>query len=64
MQTNNKTSLREVKYKMKQGVTYTMFNGVPYELVTETKENKLGVTLTTKFVPAPRVKQTLQAGGE
>lgn len=45
-----------VSYRTKPGVTYWMLNGVPYELVTDTKIDGQSVTSTIRYVPAPLIK--------
>ena len=44
--------MSSIAYDVETGTPYTMIKGVPHKLVTETKEDKDGVTVTAKFVPA------------
>ena len=45
--------MSSIKYDTEQGVLYTMLNGVPHKLVTETELTKEGVKVIAKYVPAP-----------
>lgn len=44
--------MSSIAYDIETGTPYTMIKGVPHKLVTEYLEDKTGVTVTAKFVPA------------
>ena len=44
--------MSSIAYDVETGTPYTMIKGVPHKLVTEYSEDKEGITVTVKFVPA------------